>query len=165
MKRFKKILLIVGITMLLSVIGVVSVSASEYDFQSPSNIKNDNIDAACIDCYCFFYEDNGESVSFYYFKESDSSVLLIRPVDFQRYVNSHLGFNAEHSYSEWFDYLSALSDNDMTGYDSNQYDLVSSWKNVYYNCDETFYNKLYFYDEITQEEVDSIIAEKDAVIT
>ena len=138
MKKFKKLFLIIGIIAVLSVMFVVTVSADGYDFVS--NGESYEYDSAYQ--YLSSSDQYGETQLFYF---HSGMYYAVQPIPFQQIVDYCLS-DTTVSYENWQMYcMEHMND---TGDSFLQY-----WGEEFPGLDEDYFNKLYNYKEITQEDL------------
>ena len=153
----KKLILTISIIALLSLIFVFAVSASEFDF---IQTNDENLFFDDYPYYSTFdYEvSDSVTVSICYFEKNNT--LWIQPYQFKLFVDSFMGSNGDCDYSIFIESCEYICYSDLF---EEQYSLrtfCGYWESGYYGFDEACFNKLYYYKEITQEELDA----KDEII-
>lgn len=138
MSKLKKSFLVIGIIAVLSVMFVVTVSADGYDFVSNGESYEYDSNYQYLSSSDYY----GGTQLYYY---ESGPYYAVQPIPFQQIVNYCLS-DTTVSYENWQMYcMEHMND---TGDSFLQY-----WGEEYSGLDEDYFNKLYNYKEITEEDL------------
>ena len=144
--KLKKIFLTIAIVAILSVTFVLAVSASEYDL-----IASGGENGEFVPMYqqVIFPSEENKNISFGFIV---CESVYIRPVNFKNFVDLLLASNGDAQYSDFHYCLEVLYSHGK--YPQGTDIFFQLWINATADCDEAYFNKLYYYTEITQEDLD-----------
>ena len=156
--KIRKIFLIFAIVALLSVVFVTAISASEYDF-IVSGDETEITESHHLSSQFFKFEFSSDYyISFVFLEDYENDVVYVRPADFKKAL-TFINGSASLSYQDFLMMIANLSINYPDNFSSGTLLLFDFFASNENGCDEAFFNKLYYYDEITEADLDELQAQ------